>query len=508
MTAAGRAARWLRIARVATLVAPSLVAWAAVRAGGHDLAAIARAAAGALVPLGCVMAAALTVRAVEAVGARRPALEAIDLLTAPGRALLWTAAAATVGAVAFGWASLAVLGLLALGVGYVMVTWTALMAAGEEPWRALSVTRSFAPATAVEGDLMRERIVLAGARVPLGFRLLVRGGLPRHGTSAHVVPAEASGGEVALEAELGPARRGEHEAAPVELWLQDVLGVCRSRVVVAGGARATVLPRPGAIDDVGAVVGARGDDAQSVPAARLPTDGWFRLRGYAAGDDARRIHWVRSLAARALIVRQPDELPPEEPAVRLVLDTELVGARGFATPAVDELCDALVRVWLSAGRALSARGVRVTMAAAVGDRVVAEVLTPSTAGRVARLGARATWQAAVPLGALCGDGARPIVVSARPRAVGREATWIVVPECVWTEAEPAAAREPVWTLPHPRGSADNRWLRRRRRRRLGERVRRDGVVFDRLMAWGDWQRLAGSWVARPRAGRVALEAIR
>jgi uncharacterized protein (DUF58 family) len=512
-----------RAARIATLFVPSLAAWIVVQAerGARTDDTFTRAGMQALVPLFMVMAAALLVRAVEAAGARRRWTDAFDILSGPGRALMWTAAAATAGAALIGWASLAVLGLSGLAVAYAMVTWTALMAAGEEPWRGVTVTRAFAPATAIEGDALREELTLGGMRIPAGFRLLVRGGVARHQRTAYAVDSEASGGELSLAAELGEARRGEYEAGPVEMWLQDVFGLCRSRVVHAGAARLTVLPRVGAVDDVAPLGAARGDDAESVPAVKLPTEGCFRLRPYTTGDDARRIHWVRSLAARELMVLLPDEIPPELPAVHLVLDTQLVGAAALPTPATGQLCDALVRVWLSTGEALSARGVRVTMVAVVGDRVVEQPMTAQSAGMVRKLGARIDWQASRPLEALLAstivdapqarnrdDTARQLVVSARPRPVDAgEVTFIVVPECVWTEPEPPPLRESWATLPHPSGSADNRWWRRRAARAEAERTRRAGVVFDQLLQWVDGPHLRGSYVARPRGARVALEVI-
>ncbi|MGZ3442061.1 MAG: hypothetical protein ACXVDD_21225, partial [Polyangia bacterium] len=139
-----------RAARVATLVVPSLAAWLVVRANLHGSDhgqedPLVRAGLTALVPLFCVMAAALLVRAVEAAGARRSWIDALDILTGPGRALVWTAALATAGASLVGWASLSVLGLCGLGLAYLTVTWAALVAAGDEPWRAVAVTRGFAP---------------------------------------------------------------------------------------------------------------------------------------------------------------------------------------------------------------------------------------------------------------------------------------------------------------------------------------------------------------------------
>lgn len=505
--------RAARTVRIATLFVPSFVAWAVVRASaaasGRD-DALVHAGLTALVPLFCVMAAALVVRAVEAAGARRSFVEALDILTAPGRALVWTAAAAAAGAALVGWASLAVVGLLGLGLAYVMVTWAALVAAGDEPWRGLTLARGFSPATAIEGDALREELTVAGAHVPAGFRMIVVGGVARHVAATYVLESDRSQGDLSLDAELGPARRGEYDVPPAELWLQDLFGLTRSRVMRLGAAKLTVLPRPVAIDELAAVAALRGDDADSVPARKLPTEGCFRLRAYTTGDDARRIHWVRSLMARELVVRLPDELPPEQPMVRLVLDTQLVGAAALPTPATGQLCDALVRVWLSAGQALVARGVRVLMVAAVDEpaRVVERAMTAQSAGALARLGARIGWQGTVSAEALVADGARNVVVSARPRPIdGVEVTWVLVPEFVWTDQEPPPVRDAWATLPYPSGAADNRWLRRRREKRANAETRRAGELFDRLCQWSDGAHLEGSFVARPRGARVALEAI-
>jgi len=505
--------RAARAARIATLFVPSLLAWAVVRACGVAAErddALMHAGMTALVPLFCVMAAALVVRAVEAAGARRSWADALDILTAPGRALVWAAAAATAGAALVGWASLAVVGLLGLGVAYVMATWAALVVAGEEPWRGLMVTRGFAPSTAIEGDALREELTIAGAHVPAGFRMIVRGGVARHVSVTYILESDISVGDISLEADLGPAKRGDYDVPPAELWLQDLFGLTRSRVTRLGAAKLTVLPRPVAIDDLGAVAAARGADADSVPAQKLPTEGCFRLRAYTTGDDARRIHWVRSLMARELVVRLPDELPPEQPMVRLVLDTQLVGAAALPTPATGQLCDALVRVWLSAGQALVARGVRVTMVAAVDEpaRVVERAMTPQSAGALARIGARVGWQGTVSLDGLVAEGVRNVVVSARPRPFdGADVTWVLVPEFVWTDQEPPPLRDAWTTLPYPSGAADNRWLRRRREKRANVETRRAGELFDQLCQWSDGPHLEGSFVARPRGARVALEAI-
>jgi hypothetical protein len=165
-------------------------------------------------------------------------------------------------------------------------------------------------------------------------------------------------------------------------------------------------------------------------------------------------------------------------------------------------------VWLSTGQALSARGVRVTMVAVADGRVVVQPMTPQSSGALLRVGARVDWQATHAVEALLDDGARQVVVSARPRPVDEAGvTWIVVPECVWTDPEPPPSVGEWTRLPHPSGVADNRGSRRRRARRAAERMRRDGVLFDQLLQWADGPHLGGSFVARPRGARVALEAI-
>jgi len=166
-----------------------------------------------------------------------------------------------------------------------------------------------------------------------------------------------------------------------------------------------------------------------------------------------------------------------------------------------------VRVWLSAGQALVARGVRVTMVAAVDDHVVERAMTAQSAGSLARVGARAGWQGNVGLDTLLADETRNIVVSARPRPLDRDVTWILVPEFVWTDVEAPPLRDAWTTLPYPSGAKDNRMLRRLREKRAHEQTRRAGALFDQLCQWADGPHLEGSFVARPRGARVALEAI-
>jgi uncharacterized protein (DUF58 family) len=497
---------------VSALLGPTLLACAVFKAH-HDAAAfLVRAAAQLIAPLFIVMLAALLVRALEAVGEKRHMLDALDILTAPGRALAWSAALALVGAMQMGWASFAIVGVLGLVVVHLVVTWTALVAAGQEPWRALEVKSSFSPAAPVEGDALVEQLNVTGARIPPGFRLFARGGIDGI-ESRYAVGGEASGAELSLSAPLGRARRGEHEVAACALWLQDLFGICRTRIVHGGATRLTVLPRPPRVERSPELDRrARGDEAESIAATRLPTEGCFRLREYAPGDDARRIHWPRSLMAQQLIVRQPDEIPPDHPALRLVLDTHLVGTSSLATPAPGELLDALVRVWLGVGRALAQDGTRVTLVAAApdGERIkpVMRPLVLNAAGEALKLGARVRWQGELLLSALLDVNSVNLIVSARPRPIDEAASWIIVPEFVWTEPEAGLAPMSPAQLSYPAGAPENSWTERRREKRRAELRRRDGLLFDQLLQWSARQLPEGALVARPHGERVLLEAVR
>jgi uncharacterized protein (DUF58 family) len=277
------------------------------------------------------------------------------------------------------------------------------------------------------------------------------------------------------------------------------------------------MPRPAAIDGARALLGAGGDDAASQPTLRQPTEGTFRIRDYAAGDDTRRIHWVRSLQAARLVVRLPDEIPEAEPVVRLILDNDLWDRESLECRASRELLDALVRVWLGVARALTETGTRVTLVSAADQTTAPSAIewpaAPRSSREALRLGGRIEWQTAVPLAALVANAAaapvRQVVVSSRPRrlATAPEVAWVVVPEVAWTSAEPPLPQSSRIKLPFPSGCADNRFGRRRRERERREVLASDRAVFSQVMYCADWGAFAGELIARPRGGRVALEVI-
>lgn len=521
-------ARWpIQLFRVASLVLPSALAWDTAFSAPHP-SRLTVAVVCALGPLWLLVAAGLLYRCVDALLRRRRAtgdattrrslLDRIDVLTESGAALAWLGAAAIMASVWVGWASLSVVGLMGLGLLHLLVIWTQLVAGGDDPWRRASVTRRFSPSSVVEGGPVIEELRFSEVRIPTGFRLLVSGRVgPRWSTSRYAIDSAQAGGELVLESDVGPALRGDHQAEPLEIWLQDVLGLCRTARIHAGAARLTVLPRPRPIDGARHLLGNGGSDREPRPETRLPTEGSFRLREYQPGDDARRIHWVRSLTSRELVVRLPDELPPDQPAVRLVLDTFLPDTEPLACSAPAELLDALVDVWLGVGRALAETGARVTLVTAarratadaeiapVHQRLIPRALTPAL-----RLGAQVGWQDAVPVEGLLAD-TPSIVVSCRVQPVlSRHAVarWIILPEPLWTLHDEPAPQTSSALLPYPMGSPENRWARRRIARLAHEWASRDHATFTSLCG-NTGERPPGIFVARPAgAAGVRLEALR
>lgn len=507
--------------RVATLfAAPAVAAIAELPArSAHLLSSTVHV----LSVLWLIMAVALAARIVQdaqrqdgTLADLRPAWHQLDVLTATGSAVTWTSAGALVACGITGWASLSVLGVVGLGTVFVTATWTAIAAGGDAPWRRATVRRSIVPEIATEGDPLREELHLTGVRIPAGMRLFATGRAMSDGpTTRYAVGADCSRGDVRLASELGPARRGEHCAAPLSLWLGDVLGLTRTQPAELGEARFSVLPRVAAVDGARAVLGAGGDDAPARPTLRQPTEGTFRIRNYLPGDDARRIHWVRSLQTHQLVVRLADEMPQAEPSVRLILDNELWGAETLACRQVRELLDALVRVWLGVARALTDAGTRVTLVA-IADRdgvpsVVERPFVTHAMRDVIQLGGRISWQTTLTLSSLVAADptARQVVVSSRARKLATSAslTWIVLPEAAWTSpVTPLLVRSP-YKLPYPAGCADNRLGRRSLERRRLQQLANDHAILSQVMCRTELDSFAGELIARPQRDRVALEVI-
>jgi uncharacterized protein (DUF58 family) len=520
-----------RVLGILPLVGPALFPGAVIADTllvNHQTRAPAHVVALVLAPLAVL---ALAVLALAGLASRRASRARPGVLTSTGHALAWSGAAAIVASTILGWASLAVVGLLGLGAVYAMVLWTAIAAGGDGWWARGEVQRRLVPEVATEGEPIGEEVRLVSVRVPAGCRLLAAGRVGESWpASRYAVSAEESGGEVLLESDLGPARRGEHHAPPLALWLEDIFGLCRTGAVHLGAASLVVLPRPGEVDGARQLLDEAGARDDAAPAQRLPSEGGLRLREYVPGDDARRIHWLRSLTARRLVVRQPDEAPRELPAVRLILDSFLPGADALACRAPAELLDQMVRVWLGVGEALARSGARVTLVAAVrreGGQVAVEerMLAPHATEEGLRLGARAAWQATLRVPSMLHGSGAEAVVSCRPQPQPDDARdgvrWIAVPARSFVAAESTfVAPDPPLRLPYPAGSPENRLGRRLVERHRAEAVRRDRRLFDDLCWLGESAKpassgergsppgLRGHLVARPsRSSRIQLEAI-
>lgn len=504
--------------RIASLVVPSWLAWYVACTAPHrdQLAVLVSYALG---PLWIAIAGALFLRAVVVVAGRKrdgstPVLASIDVLTSSGVALAWTSAFAVIGAIVLGYASLAVVGLLGTGLFHVVVLYAFFALRSRDPMRSQSITRSFMPEVLTEGEEAVEKIHVAGARIPLGFRLFVSGRVgPRWPSSRHVLETTDSGADLVLESNIGSAIRGEHDAEPLVVWLEDVFGLCRTRRIEVGAAHLTVIPKVRKVDHTIALLD-RGQGPRTAKATRrLPTEGAFDLKEYKEGDDVRRIHWVRSLAAGQLIVRMPDEIPPDRPRVRVVLDTFFPEVFAMQSDTPGEVLDSLVGVWLAVARSLAEQGVQVTLVAAVPSadgpvRVVTQDVMLRAPHVAQRFGAQVGWQNQLSANAVLTDEATFVVSRTllAPPPGDPKFRWILVTPPVPTELAwpfPSSARHV-----HPMGSPENRLSVRRR---ITERFTRARADHARVMLASGQRLIApppGSFTAGTASdGSVQLRAI-
>jgi uncharacterized protein (DUF58 family) len=506
--------------RIGSVFVPSFVAvFVAMRATSSQVQTAGQILGG----LWCLMAFALWMRyrqanRADAIGVASAGWQQLDVLSSTGRTTAWTAVVCLALASATGWASLSVLGVLGLGLVCVTTTWTAIAAGGDTPWRGATVTRTIVPDVAIEGEPVVERVELSGVRIATGMRLFATGKPTKHGLiTRYAVGSDGSEAALSLQSELGPATRGEHVAPPLRLWLGDVLGLTRTAYVTKGETTFTVLPRPAKVDNVRELLGDGRDDMKSRDTIKMPTEGTFRIREYVPGDDTRRIHWVRSMQANQLVVRLPDEIPPADPTVRLVLDNHFANTDQLSCRAPDELLDVMIRVWLGIAKALSDTGVRVTLVTGMekgGSFTKTErPYHGRGSGDAAKLGARITWQPTVRLDQMLGrTNTRELVVSCRPRESGKQTDaasvqWVVVPHNDWTARELWPVRTSPILLPYPAGSAENRLGRRRAEQARLTTSWQDRMLFAHLCAV-DWRSYSGAYVARPNpAGNVMLQVI-
>jgi uncharacterized protein (DUF58 family) len=509
---ARRPSRGLPVFRCASLLLPPALAWQLARTTLHR-SQLDEVLAYVVGPLLLLVIAGLVARIVGACLRRAPVTDAIDILTGTGCGTAWIGAASIAAGVAAGWASLSVVGLFGLGVLTLTVLWTMLWTSGGDPWRRASLTRTFTPGR-VEGEPVSERVRLESPRIPLGFRLLISGRVgPRWPGTRYAFDSSASGSDVEVSSDLGPGLRGQHHAEALEVWLQDVLGLTRTARSLAGDALLEVQARAAAVDDFRPRQRGLGHDNEA-RVRRPPTEGYFHLREYAPGDDVRRIHWLRSLAAQNLVIRLPDEAPPDRLALRLVLDTfhpRLPEWREHGATMPDTLMDAMVAVWLGTGRALVRAGVRVDLVVALADgEVVREPLSERQFSRAQHLATRAAWQRSLAPSALLTETPTAIVSHRLPLDDAEsEARWIMVPAHLWAPFFPTGGPllySPL-RLPFPAGSADNR-LSRRKREHLRRFLVRGGEAAFAASTVPSHTLQRGHFVAHPAGpARAKLEVL-
>lgn len=457
------------LVRIATLVAPSFIAWKVACDAPHR-DELTRVVTGTLGPVWGVLLAALGLRAASLYfqSRRDPSvhvLTRLDVLTGTGSWLAWMSAAAIIAAVRVGYASLAAIGLLGGGLLHLVVLY-AFFALRKDPLGGGTLTRTISPAKPTEGDDVTEELTVENARIPLGYRLFINGRVgPRWATARHVLEASDSASTVTLEAKIGPAVRGTAMAEPMGLWLEDTFGLTRSHIQVAGEMPIAVNPRMRPVDKSMIPLLAHGLGERTAKRTnRLPTEGNLDLREYRDGDDIRRIHWIRSLAANQLMVRLPDEIPPDKPKVRIILDTYFPQAFALDTDVPNEVLDAMVAVWLAVGQAFVEKGTRVTLVTAAqhhGQVVPRRLeLNPRQTSDALALGATVAWQGNLQVDDLWTDEATFIVshgVHTPPPDDDKFKWIIVIPGELSTPryALPTAARTPF-----PLGHRENRLTHR------------------------------------------------
>ena len=505
------------IVRIATLVVPTLLAWeAAVEAPHRD--ELTRAVTRVLGPVWGILAVAVVLRAASLFFQKRrePTLKILprlDVLTGTGSWLVWLSAFAVMGAVRVGWASLAAIGLLGGALVHLCVLY-AFFALRRDPLGTGTLTRALTPAMPIEGDDVNEEITIENAKIPLGYRLYVQSRIaPRWATARHLLDASDSGSTVSFESEIGPAIRGDHEAEPVAIWLEDMFGLTRSHEQTTGEIPVTVRPKVRGVDKTVLPLLARGlGERIAKRTNRLPTEGNLDLREYRDGDDVRRIHWIRSLAANQLVVRMPDEIPPDRPKVRVILDTYFPDAFALETDTPNEILDAMVAVWLGVGRALAERGTMVTLVAAMAEKneQVAPrrlVVSPREQSAALALGARVAWQGKLQVDDIWTD---------EPTYIVSHGIHLVPPDDKfrWIIVIPGELSTPRYTLPNaartpfPLGHRENRLGHRTRLARELGRARVDQTKALRTMQTNVCAPPAGTLLAVALHDAIRLEVIK
>lgn len=452
------------------------------------------------------------------------------ILTPRGFLLLLTGLAFLGLSLAYKWADLGVIAVLALASFYLMTALSAFLTSfvvgkfsNDLLERGAAVHRSYSPGVVRAGDNVKDSLDVKGVPVPPGFFLTLEGKLaPRLQTEVrYVVPPKSREERLSLSALLRRTPRGTYDAPAMRIAFTDLLGVTSSQIASLATARLRVLPAVRPAEVIAPPPSTTEEpDILSRP-HRFPTEDLFRFREYVAGDDTRRIHWEMSLRAGRMIVKTPDSKETSAKRVCVALDTWIPNEWLHHSAVIDDALDSLVEAWLAVAQRLTEQGEKVSMllVARSDDGELRPEIVAANGNHAHALdaGARAEWQTGFPIENVLDFGMQTqmaaqtsseknrnvafdnaIVVSMRlappmPSRIARETTWVVY--------EPDAALGPapkssfqLWVdyddtgrtasfkeflkralfLPHPVGAEENGIFARMKhlQRRLEDRTHR------------------------------------
>jgi uncharacterized protein (DUF58 family) len=433
------------------------------------------------------------------------------ILTPRGFLLLVTGLAFLSLSLAYKWADLGVIAVLALAASYLMTAVSAFLTSfvvgkfsNNLMERGAAVYRSYSPGVVRAGDIVKDTLDLKGVPVPPGFFLTLEGALPPRldTTVRHVVPPKSREDRLSLSVMLKRTPRGTYDAPALRISFTDLLGVTSSQVASLATARLRVLPAVRAAEVIPPPPSTTEEpDILSRP-HRLPTEDLFRFREYVAGDDTRRIHWEMSLRAGRMIVKTPESKETSAKRVCVALDTWIPYDWLNHSAVIDDALDSLVEAWLAIAQRLTEQGEKVSLLVVArpdGGELAPEIIASGNHAHALDAGARAEWQSSFPIEnvldfgmqtALAQQATGPgkaktvafdnaIVVSMRlaapaPSRIARETTWVICepndalgppPRTVrelWVDYDDSGRKasfkefmKRVFFLPYPVGAEEN-----------------------------------------------------
>src|SRR5262249_22563137 len=158
---------------------------------------------------------------------------AAAILTPRGFLVLCTGLGFLVLALAYKWADLGVIAVLALSAFYLITSASSFLSSfvvktfsSNLLARGAVVYRQYAPGVARAGDAVRDMLDVKGVPVPPGFFLTLAGTLPpRLQTEVrHVVPPKSREERLSLAVHLKRTPRGTYDAPPLRIAFTDLLG--------------------------------------------------------------------------------------------------------------------------------------------------------------------------------------------------------------------------------------------------------------------------------------------